>query len=66
MAHKIEYKCPHCGWTFPASKTTDGLVPTHTDDARSPSPRTPAACPGSKETPRSVHDQRPLWKDENQ
>lgn len=59
---KIVYKCPHCGWKFPASRTAGGLVPEHglvaDDKAR-------GSCPGVGQTPRGQHDCRALWKDES-
>lgn len=54
----VIYQCPHCGEQFPAEQC-DGLIPTH--DFPRPCR---AVCPGSGQTPRSVHDRRPLWKDE--
>lgn len=60
MKRKILYKCPHCGWEFPAEKTPDGLVPRHEWPAESCE-----YCPGVGQTPRSVHDKRMLWKDDH-
>lgn len=51
-------KCPHCGEKFTQSQC-DPLTPCH--DYPRPCR---ACCPGSKQTPRSVNDDRPLWKDE--
>jgi hypothetical protein len=62
---KITYKCPHCGWTFPAAKTLNGLTPIHNfgDDERATSV-TVGICPGAGKRPRGVNDARPLGKDE--
>lgn len=52
-----KYKCPHCGWEFPATRLKNGLVPGHDLNAFS--------CPGSQQSPRcAASDKRPLWKDE--
>jgi uncharacterized C2H2 Zn-finger protein len=53
---KIVFKCPHCGYVFPASKSPDGLVPAHNHDKQ--------PCPGIGMRPRGKHDARPLQKDE--
>lgn len=54
---KSTYKCPHCGWEYPAK---GDLVPTH--DYPKPCR---SVCPGSGQAPRNaLTDNRPLWKDE--
>jgi hypothetical protein len=55
---KLLYMCPHCGWQY--KPRSDGLVPTHEFKPFY------SVCPGSQQNPRSIHDKRPLWKDEKQ
>jgi rubredoxin len=52
---KIVFKCPHCGFVFPESKTEDGKTPKHNYNG--------AECPGVGLMPRSAGDARALGKD---
>jgi hypothetical protein len=53
---RLLYMCPHCGWQYKPS--SDGLVPRHVYEG--------VFCEGTHQNPRSIHDKRPLWKDEKQ
>lgn len=55
----MNMKCPDCGTLFEVDKLIKGLIPTH--DYPKPCR---VVCPGSKHSPRSTADGRPLWKDE--
>lgn len=53
-------KCPYCGQTFEQDELAmSSLIPTH--DYPEPYQR---VCPGRWQKPRSVNDNRPLWKED--
>ena len=57
MSGKANLKCPHCGMEY-KGKLSNSLVPTHDY----PVPARSVCC-GSGQIPRSVNDNRTLWKD---